>query len=82
MKENIIDILEKVIREHEAEVFEYYKEGYWGKGDFRYEPESGQECIDGFRKWEFDEYMNGAYHYGFVLGVREAMSRIGEIYDN
>ena len=73
------EILEKLIEEHEAEVWEYYKDGYWSKGDFRYEPESGADCIEGFRKWDFDEYMNGAYHYGFVLGVREAMSRIGEI---
>ena len=72
------EILEKLIEEHEAEVWEYYKEGYWDKSDFRFEPEDGNDCIEGFRKWDFDPYLNGAYHYGFVLGVREAIRRIGE----
>tara|TARA_Y100000114_G_scaffold61571_1_gene56464 strand:- start:98 stop:331 length:234 start_codon:yes stop_codon:yes gene_type:complete len=70
------EILEKIIEEHEAQVWEYYKEGYWDKDDFRNEPEDGHDCIEGFRKWDFDQYMNGAYHYGFILGVREVMWEI------
>ena len=70
------EILEKLIGEHEAQVWEYYKEGYWDKDDFRNEPEDGHDCIEGFRKWDFDQYMNGAYHYGFILGVREVMWEI------
>ena len=70
------EILEKIIEEHEAEVWDYYKEGYWDKDDFRNEPEDGHDCIEGFRKWDFDQYMNGAYHYGFILGVREVMWEI------
>ena len=76
------EILEKLIEEHKAEVWEYYKDGYWNKSDFRNEPEDGNDCIESFRNWDFDEYMNGAYHFGFVLGVREAIEKIGEIYEN
>ena len=81
MKEIQKEILEKVIEGHEAEVWEFYKDDYWSEGDFRWEPESGADCIEGFRKWDFDQYMNGAYHYGFVLGVRTAMSRLSMFQD-
>ena len=49
------EILQKIIDEHEAQVWEYYKEGYWDKDDFRNEPEDGHDCIEGFRKWDFDQ---------------------------
>ena len=69
-------IIEAIRNEHIEEVWEYYKDGYWSKDDFRYEPEDGFECIESFRKWDFDEYMNGAYHYGFVLGLETALRHI------
>ena len=69
-------IIEGIRNEHIEEVYEYYKDGYWSKDDFRYEPEDGFECIESFRKWDFDEYMNGAYHYGFVLGLETALRHI------
>lgn len=69
-------IIEGIRNEHIEEVWEYYKDGYWSKDDFRYEPEDGFECIESFRKWDFDEYMNGAYHYGFVLGLETALRHI------
>tara|TARA_R100001509_G_scaffold90053_1_gene51700 strand:+ start:380 stop:694 length:315 start_codon:yes stop_codon:yes gene_type:complete len=81
MKEIQKEILEKVIEEHEAEVWEFYKDDYWSKDDFRFEPENGADCIEGFRKWDFDQYMNGAYHYGFVLGIRTAMTRLSMFQD-
>ena len=69
-------IIEGIRNEHIEEVWEYYKDGYWSKDDFRYEPEDGFECIESFRKWDFDQYMNGAYHYGFVLGLETALRHI------
>ena len=75
-KDTAIEILESILNEHVDEVWEYYKEGYWDKDDFRFEPEEGYDCIEGFRKWDFDQYMNGAYHYGFVLGLEEAIRHI------
>ena len=69
-------IIEGIRNQHIEEVWEYYKDGYWSKDDFRYEPEDGFECIESFRKWDFDEYMNGAYHYGFVLGLETALRHI------
>lgn len=81
MKEIQKEILEKVIEEHEAEVWEFYQDDYWSKDDFRFEPENGEDCVEGFRNWDFDQYMNGAYHYGFVLGVRIAMSRLSMFQD-
>ena len=69
-------IIEAIRNEHIEEVWEYYKDGYWSKDDFRYEPEDGFECIESFRKWDFDQYMNGAYHYGFVLGLETALRHI------
>ena len=81
MKEIQKEILEKVIEEHEAEVWEVYQDDYWSKDDFRFEPENGEDCVEGFRNWDFDQYMNGAYHYGFVLGVRIAMSRLSMFQD-
>ena len=69
-------IIEGIRNEHIEEVYEYYKDGYWSKDDFRYEPEDGFECIESFRKWDFDQYMNGAYHYGFVLGLETALRHI------
>ena len=75
-KDTAIEILESILNEHVDEVWEYYKEGYWDKDDFRFEPEEGYDCIEGFRKWDFDEYMNGAYHYGFVLGLEHAIRHI------
>ena len=74
--EKAIEAIEKILNEHIDEVWEYYKEGYWDKDDFRFEPEEGYDCIEGFRKWDFDQYMNGAYHYGFVLGLEEAIRQI------
>ena len=74
---NPLEIIEKILNEHINEVWEYYKEGYWDKDDFRHEPEDGNDCIQGFRKWDFDQYMNGAYHYGFVLGLEMAVRHIG-----
>ena len=81
MKEIQKEILEKVIEEHEAEVWEFYQDDQWSKDDFRFEPENGEDCVEGFRNWDFDQYMNGAYHYGFVLGVRIAMSRLSMFQD-
>ena len=75
-KDKAVEILESILKEHIDEVWEYYKEGYWDKDDFRFEPEEGYDCIEGFRKWDFDQYMNGAYHYGFVLGLEEAIRHI------
>ncbi len=69
-------IIEALRNEHIEEVWEYYKDGYWNKDDLRFEPEDGQDCIESFRKWDFDEYMNGAYHYGFVLGLETALRHI------
>ena len=46
------------------------------KDDFRNEPEEGYDCIESFRKWDFDPYMNGAYHYGFVLGLEHAIRHL------
>ena len=75
-KDKAVEILESILNEHIDEVWEYYKEGYWDKDDFRNEPEDGNDCIQGFRKWDYDQYLNGAYHYGFVLGLEEAISQI------
>ena len=75
-KDTAIEIIESILKEHTDEVWEYYKEGYWDKDDFRNEPEDGNDCIEGFRKWDFDQYLNGAYHYGFVLGLEEAIRQI------
>lgn len=75
-KDKIIKIIEDILNEHVDEVWEYYKEGYWDKDDFRNEPEDGNDCIQGFRKWDYDQYLNGAYHYGFVLGLEEAIRQI------
>ena len=69
-------IIENILNEHIDEVWEYYQDGYWSKDDFRFEPEDGQDCIESFRKWDFDQYMNGAYHYGFVLGLETALRHI------
>lgn len=73
---NPLEIINKILNEHLDEVWEYYKDGYWSKDDLRFEPEDGQDCIESFRKWDFDEYMNGAYHYGFVLGLEMAIRHI------
>lgn len=75
-KDKAVEILESILNEHIDEVWEYYKEGYWDKDDFRNEPEDGNDCIQGFRKWDYDQYLNGAYHYGFVLGLEEAIRQI------
>ena len=75
-KDKAVEILESILNEHVDEVWEYYKEGYWDKDDFRNEPEDGNDCIQGFRKWDYDQYLNGAYHYGFVLGLEEAIRQI------
>ena len=75
-KDKAVEILESILNEHLDEVWEYYKEGYWDKDDFRNEPEDGNDCIQGFRKWDYDQYLNGAYHYGFVLGLEEAIRQI------
>ena len=75
-KDKAVKILESILNEHVDEVWEYYKEGYWDKDDFRNEPEDGNDCIQGFRKWDYDQYLNGAYHYGFVLGLEEAIRHI------
>ena len=75
-KDKILKIIEDILNEHVDEVWEYYKEGYWDKDDFRFEPEVGYDCIENFRKWDFDEYMNGAYHYGFVLGLEHVIRHI------
>ena len=74
--EKAIKVIEKILNEHLDEVWEYYQHGYWSKDDFRHEPEDGQDCIEGFRKWDFDSYLNGAYHYGFVLGLEMAIRHI------
>jgi len=74
--EKAIETIEKILNEHLDEVWEYYQDGYWSKDDFRHEPEDGQDCIEGFRKWDFDQYLNGAYHYGFVLGLEMAIRHI------
>lgn len=74
--EKAIETIEKILNEHIDEVWEYYKDGYWSEDDFRFEPEDGQDCIESFRKWDFDQYMNGAYHYGFVLGLEMAIRHI------
>ena len=66
MKEIQKEILEKVIEEHEAEVWEFYQDDYWSKDDFRFEPENGEDCVEGFRNWDFDQYMNGAYHLSLI----------------
>ena len=73
---NPLEIINKILNEHIDMVWEYYKEGYWDKDDFRHEPEDGNDCVEGFRKWDFDQYLNGAYHYGFVLGLETAISQI------
>ena len=73
---NPLEIINKILNEHIDMVWEYYKEGYWDKDDFRNEPEDGNDCVEGFRKWDFDQYLNGAYHYGFVLGLETAISQI------
>ena len=75
-KDKAVEIIESILKEHVDEVWEYYKEGYWDKDDFRNEPEDGNDCIQGFRKWDYDQYLNGAYHYGFVLGLEEAIRHI------
>ena len=75
-KDKAVEIIESILNEHVDEVWEYYKEGYWDKDDFRNEPEDGNDCIESFRKWDFDPYLNGAYHYGFVLGLEEAIRQI------
>ena len=75
-KDKAVEILESILNEHIDEVWEYYKEGYWDKDDFRNEPEDGNDCIQGFRKWDYAQYLNGAYHYGFVLGLEEAIRQI------
>ena len=75
-KDKAVEILESILNEHIDEVWEYYKEVYWDKDDFRNEPEDGNDCIQGFRKWDYDQYLNGAYHYGFVLGLEEAIRQI------
>ena len=75
-KDKAVEVLESILNEHIDEVWEYYKEGYWDKDDFRNEPEDGNDCIQGFRKWDYDQYLNGAYHYGFVLGLEEAIRQI------
>ena len=74
--EKAIEAIEKILNEHIDEVWEYYQDGYWSKDDFRFEPEDGNDCIESFRKWDFDQYMNGAYHYGFVLGLEMAIRHI------
>ena len=74
--EKAIEVINKILNEHLDEVWEYYQDGYWDKDDFRFEPEDGGEVVDGFRKWDFDSYLNGAYHYGFVLGLEEAIRYI------
>ena len=75
-------ILEKLIEEHEAEVWEYYKDGYWWESNFRYKPKNGTDVIEAFRNWDFDEFMNAGYHLGYIIGVQEAISKIGEKYEN
>jgi|TARA_B100000902_G_scaffold35672_1_gene42832 hypothetical protein len=75
-KDKAVEIVESIINEHVDEVWEYYKDGYWDRDDFRNEPEDGNDCIESFRKWDFDQYLNGAYHYGFVLGLEEAIRQI------
>ena len=75
--EKAIEVINKILNQHLDEVWEYYEQGYWSKDDFRFGPENGDEVIDGFRKWDFDEYLNGAYHYGFVLGLEMAIRHIG-----
>ena len=75
-KDKAVEILESILNEHIDEVWEYQKEGYWDKDDFKNEPEDGNDCIQGFRKWDYDQYLNGAYHYGFVLGLEEAIRQI------
>jgi len=75
-KDKALEVINKILNEHLDEVWEYYQDGYWNKDDLRFEPEDGQDCIESFRKWDFDEYMNGAYHYGFVLGLEEAIRHI------
>ena len=75
-KDTAIEIINNILNEHIDEVWEYYKEGYWDKDDFRFEPEEAYDCIEGFRKWDFDQYMNGAYQYGFVLGLEHAIRHI------
>ena len=75
-KDKAVEILESILNEHIDEVWEYYKEGYWDKDDFRNEPEDCNDCIQGFRKWDYDQYLNGANHYGFVLGLEEAIRQI------
>ena len=75
-KDKAVEILESILNEHIDEVWEYYKEGYWDKDDFRNEPEDGNDCIQGFRKWDYDQYLTGAYLYGFVLGLEEAIRQI------
>ena len=74
--EKAIEVIKEILNEHLDEVWEYYEQGYWSKGDMRFEPENGEEVVENFRKWDFDEYLNGAYHYGFVLGLEMAIRHI------
>ena len=75
-KDKALEIMNNILNEHIDMVWEYYEQGYWSKDDMRFEPEDGGEVVDNFRKWDFDEYLNGAYHYGFVLGLETAISQI------